>query len=150
MNEPEAKNGAVAKWISMIVAFLVGSAAGIFAMYDTSRDARIAVERLAAKHDFEFAQIRKELDAASRLQILPGAAIRVAALEKDSVDTKERIRLLEEFKLEGGRFTIQQFKEFSADLRGNLKRLEEKIDGLNIKGATVEFRLQSLEGKDGK
>lgn len=137
----EVSTNNVSKYVSHLLSFLLGIAGSIFWMYESNQEIRESL----VKYDVVLHTIEKYIEQDAGKLILPGAAIRVAALETAAKKREHRIEVLEEFRIQGGRFTAKQGKELAEGIRTRLERLEDKIDKLSTSGATIEFRLFALE-----
>lgn len=133
------------KYIGFVLSFFVGGGAGIAVMYDHSREMMHEITRLETKYDFQLGTIAAYIEEDSKKGILPGAAIRVAAVENQANRIERQVNVLEEFRIEGGRYTAAQARTHAEELAQRFHRLEEKIDKLSQSGSIVEFRLSKIE-----
>lgn len=135
------------RYIGFVLSFFVGGGVGILAMYDHSREMRHEITRIETKYDVRLEAIHKYIEEDSKKIILSGAAIRVAAVEDKTDRLEQHMKVLDEFRIEGGRYTAAQARQHAEELAKRFERLEDKLESLRESGSIIEFRLSKIENE---
>lgn len=150
-----SKDSKASRYVSLIMALFLGAAVGVGGLYPMIRDVRSQLDSFMAATLITLADHDAYIGRSRVMQILPGANVRVTVLESAAINTKnvlerheELLVILNDFRLEGGRFSIGDARELTKKWRYQVDTLSTEIDKIKHNDVKIEVRVEALEKRD--
>lgn len=134
------------------MAVLIGAALGAWGIYPKIRDVDSKLNAFIATTTSTLAGHDAYIGRSRVMQILPGANVRVTVLERAVANTENELErhgkllvILNDFRLEGGRFSINDARELTKKWRYQVDTLSTEINKIKSDDAKIEIRIEALE-----
>lgn len=142
------------RYVSLVMAMLLGAAIGVGGLYPMLRDIKSSLKSYMAVTDERIGKHEKFIEQTRVKTIFPEANVRITVLELKQKSTEEELKeqkrllvVLNDFRLEGGRYTKDEAEIAARDLRFKIDTLIKNIADVSSEGAQIEIRVERLERK---